>query len=183
MSGVTGSRRRRISVALGVSIACPLRAVVSVIDHLTSLDARSEALIPNADLAAAIRQHVISEPDAVIRRDRTATNVAIVTGVIFIFAGLVKFVFHGWELHAFREFGLPWPSALEIFAGVLETLGGALLALRLLVAPVALLLAVTMVVAIGASGIGHGDVIPSLTLAPALLLATIFLLARTLSDQ
>jgi uncharacterized membrane protein YphA (DoxX/SURF4 family) len=104
----------------------------------------------------------------------------VVTGVIFVFAGLVKFVFHAWELHAFRTFGLPWPSALEIFAGVLETAGGVLLAMRLLVAPVALALAVTMVVAIGASGFGHDDVIPSLTLAPALLLAMLFLLARAL---
>jgi uncharacterized membrane protein YphA (DoxX/SURF4 family) len=130
--------------------------------------------------AAGIRQLLISEPGSVMRRDRPAANVATVTGVIFIFAGLVKFVFHGWELNAFRSFGLPWPSALEIFAGVLETVGGVLLALRLLVAPVALLLAVTMAVAIGASGIGHGDVIPSLTLAPVLLLAMLFLLASTL---
>jgi len=115
-----------------------------------------------------------------MRRDRTAAHVAIVAGVIFIFAGLVKFVFHGWELNAFRSFGLPWPSTLEIVAGGLETAGGVLLVLRLLVAPVALLLALTMVVAIGASGIGHGDVIPSLTLAPALLLAMVFLLARSL---
>jgi uncharacterized membrane protein YphA (DoxX/SURF4 family) len=121
-----------------------------------------------------------SEPDTVMRRDRPAANVALVTGVIFIFAGLIKFVFHGWELNAFRSFGLPWPSALEILAGVLETIGGVLLALRLLVAPVAGLLAVTMAVAIGASGIGHGDVIPSLTLAPVLLLAMVFLLARAL---
>jgi uncharacterized membrane protein YphA (DoxX/SURF4 family) len=121
---------------------------------------------------------VITAPDAEVRRDPVATNVAIVTGVIFVFAGLVKFVFHAWELHAFRTFGLPWPSALEIFAGVLETAGGVLLAMRLLVAPVALALAITMVVAIGASGIGHGDVIPSLTLAPALLVAMLFLLGR-----
>ena len=113
-----------------------------------------------------------------MRGDRTAVNVAIVTGVIFVFAGLVKFVFHGWELHALRTFGLPWPSALEILAGVLETVGGVLLVMRLVVVPVALILAVTMVVAIGASGIGHGDVIPSLTLAPALLLALLWLLAR-----
>jgi uncharacterized membrane protein YphA (DoxX/SURF4 family) len=130
--------------------------------------------------AAGLRRSLISVPGAVMRRDRLAAKVAIVTGVIFIFAGLVKFVFHGWELNAFRSFGLPWPSALEIFAGVLETVGGALLALRLLVAPVALLLAVTMAVAIGSSGIGHGDVIPSLTLAPALLLAMVFLLVRAL---
>jgi uncharacterized membrane protein YphA (DoxX/SURF4 family) len=130
--------------------------------------------------ATGIRQWLISEPDTVMRRDRPAANVALVTGVIFIFAGLIKFVFHGWELNAFRSFGLPWPSALEILAGVLETIGGVLLALRLLVAPVAGLLAVTMAVAIGASGIGHGDVIPSLTLAPVLLLAMVFLLARAL---
>lgn len=123
---------------------------------------------------------LVSKPGSAIRDDPIATNVALVTGVIFVFAGLVKFVFHGWELHAFRSFGLPWPSALEIFAGVLETLGGVLLALRWLVAPVAVLLAVTMVVAIGASGIGHGDVIPSLTLAPALLVAMVFLLVRGL---
>jgi uncharacterized membrane protein YphA (DoxX/SURF4 family) len=123
---------------------------------------------------------VIAAPDAGVRRDPVAAKVAVVTGVIFVFAGLVKFVFHAWELHAFRTFGLPWPSALEIFAGVLETAGGVLLAMRLLVAPVALALAVTMVVAIGASGFGHDDVIPSLTLAPALLLAMLFLLARAL---
>jgi uncharacterized membrane protein YphA (DoxX/SURF4 family) len=104
--------------------------------------------------------------------------VAVIAGVIFIFAGLVKFVFHSWELHAFRTFGLPWPSALEILAGVLETAGGGLLALRLFVFPVALILGATMTVAIGASGVGHGDVIPSLTLAPALLAAMVFLLVR-----
>jgi uncharacterized membrane protein YphA (DoxX/SURF4 family) len=129
---------------------------------------------------AGVRQLLASEPGSAMGENRIAANVAIVTGVIFVFAGLVKFVFHGWELNAFRSFGLPWPSALELFAGVLETVGGVLLALRVLVVPVALLLAVTMAVAIGASGIGHGDVIPSLTLAPALLLALVFLLARGL---
>jgi uncharacterized membrane protein YphA (DoxX/SURF4 family) len=108
--------------------------------------------------------------------------VAIVAGVIFVIAGLVKFVFHHWELDAFRSFGLPWPSALEIFAGALETVGGILLGLRRYVAPTAALLAVTMIVAIGSSGIGHGDVIPSLTLAPVLLVLMIYLLIRCVSD-
>lgn len=105
---------------------------------------------------------------------------AILTGAIFVVAGLVKFVFHAWELRAFRAFHLPSPGALEIFTGVLETAGGLLLVARWLVVPVAALLACTMVVAIGASGIGHGDVIPSLTLAPALLLALVWLLFRVL---
>ena len=72
----------------------------------------------------------------------------------------------------------PWPGALEILAGVLETGGGVLLLRRACVVPVALLLAATMVVAIAYSGIGHGDVVPSLTLAPALLAGLVFLLLR-----
>lgn len=115
--------------------------------------------------------------DAAIRRDRTATRVALATGAIFVVAGLVKFVLHGWELDAFRRFGLPAPQLWVIAAGLLETAGGVLLLLRRAVVPVAVL-AITMAVATGVSGFGAGDVIPSLTLAPALLLAMLFLLAR-----
>jgi uncharacterized membrane protein YphA (DoxX/SURF4 family) len=129
---------------------------------------------------ARLGHDLISAPDERVRRQRVTTRVALLTGVTFVVAGLVKFVFYHWELHAFRSFGLPWPSALEIFAGVLETVGGILLARRRAVVPAATLLGVTMVVAIISSGIGHGDVIPSLTLAPALLLATLFLLVRSL---
>jgi uncharacterized membrane protein YphA (DoxX/SURF4 family) len=118
-----------------------------------------------------------------VRRDPAATRVAILTGVIFIPAGLVKFAFHHWELHAFEEFGLPLPFALELLAGVLETVGGVLLIARRHVVPISVLLCATMLVAIGASGIGHGDVIPSLTLAPALLLALLFLLSRALRPR
>jgi uncharacterized membrane protein YphA (DoxX/SURF4 family) len=132
--------------------------------------------------AAQLYRSVVDEPDERIRADRHLARVGMITGVIFVFAGLVKFVFHHWELHAFESFGLPWPSALEIFAGVLETAGGVLLVARRFVVPVAALLAVTMIVAIASSGIGHGDVIPSLTLAPALLLATLYLLARGLAS-
>jgi uncharacterized membrane protein YphA (DoxX/SURF4 family) len=125
---------------------------------------------------ASVNRFVVAVPDARVEEDTSATRVAVVAGVVFFFAGLVKFVFHHWELNAFRSFGLPFPSALEIFAGVLETVGGILLALRRYVAPVAVLLSITMLVAIGASGIGHGDVIPSLTLAPVLLIAMLYLL-------
>lgn len=124
--------------------------------------------------------NLVSAPDERVRCERVTTWVAVLTGATFVVAGLVKFVFHNWELHAFRSFGLPWPAALEISAGVLETVGGVLLARRRAVVPAATLLGVTMVVAIISSGIGHGDVIPSLTLAPALLLATVFLLVRGL---
>jgi uncharacterized membrane protein YphA (DoxX/SURF4 family) len=131
--------------------------------------------------AGELYRRVVSDPDASIRGHRRPTRVTALAGVIFIFAGLVKFVFHHWELHAFRSFGLPWPAALEIVAGVLETVGGVLLVARRFTAPVAALLAVAMIVAIASSGIGHGDVIPSLTLAPALLVATLYILARGLN--
>ncbi|MHB8658747.1 MAG: DoxX family protein [Solirubrobacteraceae bacterium] len=140
----------------------------------------SQVAQSGAATAAALGRIAIRDPDQLVREDRAAAAVAGVSGVIFVFAGLVKFVFHHWELHAFRSFGLPWPSAVEILAGVLEIAGGALLVLRRSVAPTAVLLAATMAVAIGASGIGHGDIIPSLTLAPALLLAMLFLLGRGL---
>ncbi len=128
--------------------------------------------------AARALQSAVAERDAAVRRDPIAARTAIVAGVIFIFAGLVKFVFHRWELNAFRAFGLPWPAAFEILAGILEMAGGVLLTMRRLVVPAALILTVTMLVAIGASGIGHGDVIPSLTLAPALLAAMVLVLTR-----
>jgi uncharacterized membrane protein YphA (DoxX/SURF4 family) len=132
---------------------------------------------------ASLKRAAISTPDALVRCDRSARAVAVVAGVVFIGAGLVKFVFHHWELDAFRSFGLPWPSALEILAGILEVAGGLMLLWRRYVAPAAVMLAATMVVAIASSGIGHGDVIPSLTLAPALLVAMIYLLARGLGTE
>jgi uncharacterized membrane protein YphA (DoxX/SURF4 family) len=122
---------------------------------------------------------LVDEPDDTVRRDLVLTRTAVLSGLIFFFAGLVKFVFHHWELHAFRSFGLPFPSALEIFAGVVETVGGVTLVMRRWVIPTAILLAITMVVAIISSGIDHGDVVPSLTLAPALLLAMLYLIARS----
>ncbi|MDQ6821547.1 MAG: DoxX family protein [Actinomycetota bacterium] len=130
-------------------------------------------------VAAELRQQLIALPDAAVRRDRAAGRVAVITGVFFVVAGLVKFVFHAWELKAFRAFGLPWPDVSELFAGVLEVGGGVLLIARSLVVPVSALLAATMVVAIGASGVGHGDVIPSLTLAPVLLGSLVWLTARS----
>ena len=140
-----------------------------------------ERLLASPLGCARLVHDLISVPDERVSRQRVTTWVALVTGITFVVAGLVKFVFHHWELHAFRSFGLPWPSALEIFAGVLEVVGGILLARRRAVVPAASLLGVTMVVAIISSGIGHGDVIPSLTLAPALLLATLFLVVRGLA--
>jgi uncharacterized membrane protein YphA (DoxX/SURF4 family) len=124
---------------------------------------------------------LLAASDAAVRTDRGLARTAIAAGAIFVVAGLVKFVFHHWELHAFESFGLPWPWALELLAGLVETLGGILLLRRRGIVPVAVLLSVTMIVAIVSSGVLHGDVIPSLTLAPALLVAMLYLLIGALA--
>jgi putative oxidoreductase len=98
------------------------------------------------------------------------------TGVVFVIAGIAKFAFHTGELHAFERYGLPAPAAFVALIGVVEIAGGVLLLLGLLTRWTALVLASVMVGAIVLSGIGQGEVIPSLTLAPALLAAMLFLL-------
>ena len=102
-------------------------------------------------------------------------RVAQISGLVFIPAGLVKFIFHGWELHAFHDFGIPAASIMEPVVGVLETVGGVLLLAGVLVAPAAFVLAIIMLVAFVTGGIIHGSPIPSDTLAPALLIAMIYL--------
>lgn len=110
--------------------------------------------------------------------DKTAARVAIVTGAIFVIAGLPKFVAFRWEVANFTGFGLPTPEAWVVAAGLIEIGGGTLLIARRWVTASSLVLAMTMAVAIGVSGIRCGDVFPSLTLAPALLVACIYLAVR-----
>ncbi len=105
--------------------------------------------------------------------------IRILTGVAFVIGGLPKFVAYGWELDAFERFGLPAAPVWVIAAGVIEIAGGILLLRDRWVAPTAALLAVTMAVAIGVSGIKEGDVIPSLTVAPLLLAACLYLIWNT----
>ncbi len=107
---------------------------------------------------------------------RPAARVALATGVVFVLAGLPKLLAFHWELAIFTQLGLPHPEAWVVAAGLIEIAGGALLIARRWVAPAAVVLGGTMAVAIVVSGIGHGDVVPSLTLAPVLLAACVFLL-------
>ncbi len=121
-----------------------------------------------------------SGPTAELVRPRppllSADRAALICGLIFVVAGLVKFVLYHWELHAFRDFGIPLAGVMEPLVGVLETIGGVLLASRVLIVPTAFVLAVIMFVAFIAGGIIHGSPIPSDTLAPALLAAMIYLI-------
>jgi uncharacterized membrane protein YphA (DoxX/SURF4 family) len=124
---------------------------------------------------------VLQAGDGAVRGDARASRVARVVGAIFLVAGSVKFAAYGWELGNFRRFGLPLAPAWVVAAGAIEMLAGGLLLGRRAVIPAALLLVLTMVVAIAVSGIAHGDVVPSLTLAPALAIALLFVMRRALS--
>lgn len=121
------------------------------------------------------------EPQALLgTRDvplaRWAPPLRWLSGAVFVVFGFGKFVAHGDEVESFESYGLPAPEAFVYLVGALEIGVGALLLAGLLTRLVALVLAGNMVGAIVASGIGAGEVLPSLTLAPALLAAMLFLL-------
>lgn len=107
---------------------------------------------------------------------RWAQPVRWIGGVAFVIAGIPKFAFNAGEVSAFDRYGLPWPHAFVILIGVIEIVGGALLLLGRATRPTALVLAAVMVGAIVVSGLGQGEVVPSLTVAPLLLAAMLFLL-------
>jgi len=121
-------------------------------------------------------------PPSSARRVDTALLVRVVAGVVFVVFGLGKFVNHGAELDAFRGYGLPLPELAVVVIGLVELIGGALLVAGRLVRPAALVLAGDMVGAIVVSGIAKGEVVPSLTVAPALLVAMLYLLRRAGAD-
>lgn len=102
--------------------------------------------------------------------------VRLLSGLVFAIAGVPKFAMHSWETGHFRTYGLPFPAAFVYMIGAIEILGGIALLAGIGVRPVALLLGAVMVGAIVTSGIGQGEWIPSLTLAPALLAAMVYLL-------
>lgn len=110
------------------------------------------------------------------RAARWAPPARWLSGAIFVVFGIGKFSQHGHEVASFESYGLPSPDILVYLIGVLEVGGGVLLIAGLATRLAALLLAGSMVGAIVASGIGAGEVLPSLTLAPLLLIAMIFLL-------
>ena len=100
----------------------------------------------------------------------------IAAGVVFVVFGVGKFSAHEAEVDSFESYGLPAPDAFVYAIGVLEVVGGLLLVAGVLVWLAALALAGNMVGAIAVSGIGEGEVLPSLTLAPALLAVMVALL-------
>jgi putative oxidoreductase len=107
---------------------------------------------------------------------RLALWVRLVAAIVFVVFGVGKFTAHASELSSFRGYGLPSPSTLVYVIGVLELIGGVMLGAGALTRLAALVLAGDMLAAIIVAGIGRGEVVPSLTLAPALLTGMLFLM-------
>jgi uncharacterized membrane protein YphA (DoxX/SURF4 family) len=103
------------------------------------------------------------------------------TGVFAVF-GADEFVNHGRNARSFALYGLPDPSAFSYAIGSLEIVGALALLSGIALLPVAVALAGDMVGAIVVSGIALGELV-SLTLAPAMLVAMLTLIARELSDR
>lgn len=87
--------------------------------------------------------------------------IRIMVGAVFLTEGVLKFMYPG-ELGVgrFTRIGIPHPGTLAPFVGTVETVCGALLILGLLTRPAALLLVITICVAIISTKIpmllGHG---------------------------
>jgi putative oxidoreductase len=98
------------------------------------------------------------------------------SAIVFVSFGVAKFVNHASETVSFSGYGLPAPGVFAGVIGVIELLGGLLLLAGLFTRIAAGLLAGDMLGAILVSGILHGERI-SLTLAPALLICMVSLIA------
>jgi uncharacterized membrane protein YphA (DoxX/SURF4 family) len=101
---------------------------------------------------------------------------------VFLIFGADEFVNHGRNTRSFALYGLPQPSAFSYAIGSLEIVGALALVSGIALLPAAVALAGDMVGAIVVSGIGRGELV-SLTLAPAMLLAMLTLIARELADR
>ena len=101
--------------------------------------------------------------------------VRLAAGVVFVAFGVAKLGAHAAEVDSFERYGLPQADAFVYLIGALEVGGGLLLVAGLATRLVALALAGDMAGAIVISGIGEGEVVPSLTLAPLLLVAMAYL--------
>ena len=90
------------------------------------------------------------------RARRSLNGARLAAGAVFVIFGLGKFLNHAGELSSFETYGIPWPEVMVYVVGVLEVVGGLALLAGVAVAPVALLMAGNMAIAIVVSGIGEG---------------------------
>lgn len=99
----------------------------------------------------------------------------VLAGVVFVLTSIGKFT--GGEMYValFESYGLPGSRPLVLLAGLVELIGGILLVVGLGTRLAALVLALTMAVAIATAGVAIGGPV-HLGLAPTLLLVMLLLL-------
>jgi putative oxidoreductase len=71
----------------------------------------------------------------------------LMTGGVFLFEGLLKFVYTNQGVGRFTKLGFPWPDLTATFVGSLEIVGGLLLILGLFTRLIAIPFVIEMVVA------------------------------------
>jgi putative oxidoreductase len=72
----------------------------------------------------------------------------LMAGGVFLWEGILKFVYTNQGVGRFTKLGLPFPQATANFVGVLEIVGGILLIAGFLTRPIAIPFAIEMLVAI-----------------------------------
>ena len=112
------------------------------------------------------------------RTARPAAVVRVVAGILFVVFGIPKFTDHARWVADFGTYGLPESSLLVYGTGLVEVLGGLALVAGIGVRVVAAVLALVMAGAVVGGGIVGGNP-ASLTLAPALLVASLFVFWST----
>lgn len=108
---------------------------------------------------------------------RILLAIRLIAGAVFVVFGIGKAVAHGAEVDAFRGYGLPLPGVAVVAVGAVELVGGLMLLFGRWVRPAAAVLAGNMAGAFLVAGVGQGELVPSLTLAPLLLVAMLVLVA------
>jgi putative oxidoreductase len=110
------------------------------------------------------------------RAARMTAGVRIFVGVVFVFFGALKFLVTEFEVAEFVRFGFPESALVVQLVGLVEVGAGLMLVVGLATRLAALGLAVVMAGAILTAGLTVGGPF-HLGLAPALLVANVYLLA------
>jgi putative oxidoreductase len=102
-------------------------------------------------------------------------------GCVFLGFGPGKFLRHAAEAASFARYGIPFADVTTYAVGALEIVGGLALIVGVLVRPVAIVLAVNLVVAICTAGRVDGGAV-NLGLAPLLVVVLVSLAVAGCND-